>query len=44
MHHDDDAHLREVDADAIFALTRPDRKLLALYVIYSLAANVVFPF
>src|SRR5580765_1083572 len=44
MHHDDDAHLREVDADVIFALTRPDRKLLPLYVIYSLMSNVAFPF
>ena len=44
MHHDDDAHLREVNADAIFALTRPDPKLLTLYFIYSLAANVAFPF
>lgn len=44
MHHDDDAHLRGVDADAIFALTRPDRKLLPLYVIYSLMSNVAFPF
>ena len=44
MHHDNDAHLREVDADAIFALTRPDRKLLALYVIYSVMSNVAFPF
>ena len=44
MHHDDDAHLRGVNADAIFALTRPDRKLLTLYVIYSLMSNVAFPF
>ncbi|HYT58960.1 MAG TPA: PH domain-containing protein [Haliangiales bacterium] len=44
MHHDDDAHLHDVNADAIFALTRPDRKLLTLYFIYSLAANVAFPF
>lgn len=43
-HHDDDAHLREVDADAIFALTRPHRNLLPLYVIYSLMSNVAFPF
>jgi len=43
MHHDDDAHLHDVNADAIFALTRPDRKLLTLYFIYSLAANVAFP-
>jgi hypothetical protein len=44
MHHDDDAHLRDVNADAIFALTRPDPKLLTLYFIYSLMANVAFPF
>ena len=44
MHHDDDAHLHDVNAGAIFALTRPDRKLLTLYFIYSLAANVAFPF
>jgi uncharacterized membrane protein YdbT with pleckstrin-like domain len=43
MHHDDDAHLSEVDADAIFALTRPSPKLLTLYFIYSLAATVAFP-
>jgi putative membrane protein len=44
MHHDADAHLHDVNADAIFALTRPDPKLLTLYFIYSLAANVAFPF
>ena len=44
MHHDDDGHLREVDADAIFALTRPDRNLLPLYVIYALMSNVALPF
>ena len=44
MRHDDDAHLRDVNADALFALTRPDRKLLTLYFIYSLSANVAFPF
>jgi uncharacterized membrane protein YdbT with pleckstrin-like domain len=44
MHHDDDAHLRDVSSDAIFALTRPDRKLLTLYFIYALLANVAFPF
>jgi putative membrane protein len=44
MQHDDDAHLHDVNADAIFALTRPDRRLLTLYLIYSLAANVAFPF
>jgi len=44
MQHDDDAHLTDVSADAIFALTRPDRKLLTLYIIYSLMATVAFPF
>jgi uncharacterized membrane protein YdbT with pleckstrin-like domain len=44
MQHDDSAHLHDVNADAIFALKRPDRKLLTLYFIYSLAANVAFPF
>ena len=44
MHHDDDAHLREANADAVFALKRPDRKLLTLYVMYSLMSNVAFPF
>lgn len=41
---DTDAHLRDVDASPIFALTRPDDKLLWLYVIYSLLANVGFLF
>jgi len=44
MHHDDDAHLHDSDAGAIFSLTRPDRKLFTLYFLYSLAANVAFPF
>jgi len=44
MQDNPDAHLRAVDEDAVFALTRPDRKLLPLYIIYSLAANVAFPF
>jgi putative membrane protein len=44
MHHDDDAHLHDADAVTIFALTRPDPKLLTLYFIYSLAATVAFPF
>lgn len=46
MHHDNDkdAHLADVDADPIFALTRPDDKLFWLYVIYSLIANVGFLF
>jgi uncharacterized membrane protein YdbT with pleckstrin-like domain len=44
MHHDPDAHLHDATADDIFALTRPDRKLLTLYFIYSLMANVAFPF
>lgn len=44
MHHDDDAHLRDANAHAVFALKRPDPKLLTLYFIYSLLANVAFPF
>jgi len=31
MCHDDDAHLHDVNADAICGLTRPDCKLLTLY-------------
>jgi uncharacterized protein len=44
MHGDPDSHLHDAYPDTIFALTRPDRKLLTLYFIYSLAANVAFPF
>jgi uncharacterized membrane protein YdbT with pleckstrin-like domain len=44
MHLDTDAHLSDVDADRVFALTRPDDKLLGLYLIYSLMANVGFLF
>ena len=44
MHSETDAHLSDVDANHIFALTRPDDKLLWLYVIYSLFANVGFLF
>lgn len=44
MHNDADAHLSDVDASRIFALKRPDHKLLWLYVIYSLLANVGFLF
>ena len=44
MHHDPDAHLHDANADAIFALKRPDRKLLTLYFIYSLMTTVAFPF
>ena len=43
MQHDSDAHLHDADADAIFALRRPDRSLLTLYLIYSLLAVVAFP-
>ena len=43
MKHDDDAHLHDVNADAIFALTRPDHGLLNLYIIYSALSNVMFP-
>jgi uncharacterized protein len=44
MHHDDDAHLRQVDSADIFALTRPDDNLLTLYLIYSLLTLAAFPF
>jgi uncharacterized membrane protein YdbT with pleckstrin-like domain len=44
MQHDADAHLRKVNDESIFAVTRPDRNLLWLYVIYALASNVAFPF
>ena len=44
MHDETDAHLSDVDANRIFALTRPDDKLLWLYVIYCLLANVGFLF
>ncbi|HPR64714.1 MAG TPA: PH domain-containing protein [Thermoanaerobaculia bacterium] len=44
MHHDDDAHLAPVDPERIYQLTRPDDKLLNLYLIYSLLSNVAFPF
>jgi len=44
MHDDTDAHLSPVDANRIFALTRPDDNLLWLYVIYCLLANVGFLF
>jgi uncharacterized membrane protein YdbT with pleckstrin-like domain len=44
MHDDADAHLTVVDPNRIYALTRPDDKLLWLYVIYSLLANVGFLF
>jgi putative membrane protein len=44
MHDDPDSHLLDADAGSIFALTRPDHKLLTLYFIYSLAALVAFPF
>jgi putative membrane protein len=44
MHHDPEAHLHDADAGDIFALTRPDRKLLTLYFVYSLMSTVAFPF
>jgi uncharacterized protein len=43
MHHDPHLQLADVEAERIFALKRPDDKLLPLYVIYSLAATVAFP-
>lgn len=44
MQHDPDAHLQDVSAEAIFALRRPDSKLLTLYLIYGLCTAVAFPF
>lgn len=44
MHDDTDAHLSDADASPVFALKRPDDRLLWLYVIYSLFANVAFLF
>jgi uncharacterized membrane protein YdbT with pleckstrin-like domain len=44
MHHDPDAHLADVEAERIFALRRPDDKLLTLYFLYSVLANVAFLF
>ena len=44
MHHDDDAHLRPIDEKAIFAITRPHKRLLTLYMLRCLFANVAFPF
>jgi uncharacterized protein len=44
MHHDDDAHLVPVDPARVRALTRPDDKLLTLYIIYAVLSNVLFPF
>lgn len=44
MHHDDNAHLVDVDAEPILGLTRPDDRLLTLYVIYSVLSTAAFPF
>jgi putative membrane protein len=43
MHHDDDGHLKPVDAERIKALTRPDDNLFKLYLIYAALSNVLFP-
>ncbi|MEO5928828.1 MAG: PH domain-containing protein [Candidatus Kapaibacterium sp.] len=40
MQHDHDAHLAPVDNDQVFSLTRPDKNLLTLYIIYAAIANV----
>ena len=39
----DDEHLAPVDEAAIHGLTRPDDKLLTLYLIYALATTLFFP-
>jgi uncharacterized protein len=44
QHESDDAHLEPVDAAEIHALTRPDDKLMTLFLIYALATTVFFPF
>lgn len=44
MHHDDDAHLKEIDARKVFALTRPDNKLFTLYLLYAFMTLAGFPF
>jgi putative membrane protein len=44
MHHDDDGHLKPVDAAHIRSLTRPDDNLLKLYIIYAALSNILFPF
>ena len=44
MRHDANAHLVEVDAGLIFGLTRPDDRLLTLYVIYCVLSTAAFPF
>lgn len=41
---DGDAHLVPVSASQVQAITRPDPQLWKLYLIYSLLANVAFPF
>ena len=40
---DGDAHLQPVSASRVQAITRPDRQLWKLYLIYSILANVAFP-
>ncbi len=37
-------HLEPVTEETIFALSRPDAKLLTLYFIYALCSTVLFPF
>ncbi|MBC7842890.1 MAG: PH domain-containing protein [Gemmatimonadaceae bacterium] len=41
---DGDAHLKPVSAAQVQEITRPDPQLWKLYLIYSLLANVAFPF
>jgi uncharacterized membrane protein YdbT with pleckstrin-like domain len=43
MHHDDDAHLKPVDDQAILAITRPHPRLLTLYILRCLLATAAFP-
>lgn len=37
-------HLEPVTEESIFALSRPDPKLLTLYIMYALCSTVLFPF
>lgn len=43
MHHDDDAHLKPVDARTVTAITRPHKSLLTLYLLRCLFATIAFP-
>lgn len=42
MIHNNDAHLVKVDENEVFAITRPDDRLLPLFVIYAVLSTVGF--